>query len=405
MNKVTIIGAGPAGLYSAYLLTKNGIKVDIYDAMSGPCKKFLIAGSSGLNLTHSETIDKFIQRYGKDANFFAPLLESFNAENLRQWCQQLEVETFVGSSGRVFPTTMTAAQMLKSWREEIENTNLATFHFNHQFIGFQDKNSKKLLFKSETEERVIDSENSLFALGGASWKKTGSDGSWLNSFKELELSTRDFLPMNCGFTRSWSTKFQTDVDNSPLKNIVISFKDRSIRTECMLTPYGIEGTGIYALSNEIRDEIISKQRAQIQIDLRPDLSLEEIQKRLAKARGKNSISNFLRKSLKINKTEINLLRDILSKEEFEDLKTLGIKLKALPIEFNGIRPMDEAISTSGGISMDEINQQLQLKKYPHLWVCGEMLDWEAPTGGYLLQACFSMAHRASLSIIAKCHNP
>ena len=388
--KVTIIGAGPAGLFSAYLLTKANIPVVIYDAMSGPCKKFLIAGSSGLNLTHSEDLDKFIQRYGESAEFLRPMIESFTPQDLRDWCEELGVETFVGTSGRVFPTTMSAAAMLKKWRDEINQTGLCEFKYSHKFKAF--KNDKVLVFKNSNEEIEVEIEKAIFALGGGSWKSTGSDGSWLDAFKELGIKTRDFLPMNCGFERTWSDEFQAKVDNSPLKNVVIKFQGREIRTECMLTPYGIEGTGIYALSNHIRDEILKNSSATIELDLRTDLSVEKIIEKLDKPRGKNSLSNFLRKSLKLTKIEMTLLRELLSKDEFNDTQLLAKSIKSLKIELTSIRPLDEAISTSGGLLLREVDHDLRLKNHSHIFICGEMLDWDAPTGGYLLQACFSQAN-------------
>jgi len=390
MNKITIIGAGPAGLFCAYLLTKNGIPVEIYDSMSGPCRKFLIAGSSGLNLTHNEELDAFIERYGESSGFLAPIIRSFTPTDLRSWCKELGVDTFVGSSGRVFPSTMSAAQMLKNWRKSILDSGLCDFYYNHKFLRFD--SPQRLVFNDQETEKIVSTQRVIFALGGGSWKNTGSDGSWLKAFNDLGIKTKDFLPMNCGFKRSWSEEFKNKVDNSPLKNVVIKFQAKEIRTECMLTQYGLEGTGIYALSNLIRDEIIENKRAVIELDLRSDLSLENILEKIKKPRAKNSLSNFLRKSLKLTKTELSLLRELLSKEEFNNLDILATKVKSLKIELDGINALDEAISTSGGILLSEVDDDLSLKSHSHMYICGEMLDWDAPTGGYLLQACFSMAY-------------
>lgn len=396
-TKVTIIGAGPAGLFCAYQLIKNGIQVEIFEATSGPCKKFLIAGSSGLNLTHSEELPKFVERYGKDAKIFEKYLQDFGPKDLQSWCEQLGVETFIGTSGRVFPTKMSAAAMLKNWRDEIMQSGLCEINFSHKFLGFKDSNT--LLLKHNSTEKEHHSNTIIFATGGASWKSTGSDGSWLNAFKTLGIEAKDFLPMNCGFERDWSNEFKERVDNSPLKNVIIKYKGRELRSECMLTTYGIEGTGIYALSNHIRDGIISKQRTSIFLDLRPDSSKDQLMQKLSKSRGKNSLSNFLRKSIKLTQVESLLLRELLTKEEFNDMGVLADRIKNLEIKVDRARPIDEAISTSGGILMSEVNTDLQLKKYPHIYLCGEMLDWDAPTGGYLLQGCFSTAFRVAKSIV------
>jgi uncharacterized flavoprotein (TIGR03862 family) len=397
--KVTIIGAGPAGLFCAYQLVKNGIQVEIFEATSGPCKKFLVAGSSGLNLTHSEELPNFIKRYGKDAETFENYLQDFGPTDLQKWCNDLGVETFVGTSGRVFPTKMSAAAMLKNWREEMMRSNLCEIHFSHKFIGLKD--SHTLIIENNSKQFEHKGNLIIFATGGASWKSTGSDGSWLSAFKKLGIETRDFLPMNCGFERSWSREFIEKVDNSPLKNVVIKYEERELRSECMLTTYGIEGTGIYALSNHIRDGIIKNGSASIYLDLRPDSAREQLLEKLSKSRGKNSLSNFLRKSIKLTQVESLLLRELLSKEEFNDMEILVQKLKNLEIRVNKTRPLDEAISTSGGVLMNEVNSDLQLKKHPHIYLCGEMLDWDAPTGGYLLQGCFSTAFRVIKTILKK----
>lgn len=398
-SKVTIIGAGPAGLFCAYQLIKNHIPVEIFEATSGQCKKFLIAGSSGLNLTHSEEVAKFKLRYGKDSELFEKYLQDFSPKDLQEWCKTLGVETFIGTSGRVFPTKMSAAGMLKTWKNEIIESGLCKIHSSHKFLGFKDP--KTLIIENNSAKKEIEIETLIFATGGGSWKSTGSDGSWIKAFQSLDVETKEFLPMNCGFQRSWSPEFQDKVDNSPLKNVVIKFESHEVRSECMLTPYGIEGTGIYAISNYIRDEIIKNDQATISLDLRPDTSTQQLIERLSRPRGKNSLSNFLRKVIKLNQVESTLLRELLSKEEFNDMTTLAHKIKNLEIIVESTRPTDEAISTSGGVLMSEVSEDLQLLKHPHIYLCGEMLDWDAPTGGYLLQGCFSTAFRVAKTIITK----
>ncbi|OIQ17952.1 MAG: hypothetical protein BM556_11040 [Bacteriovorax sp. MedPE-SWde] len=395
---VTIIGGGPAGLFCAYMLVKNGIQVELFEATSGLCKKFLIAGSSGLNLTHSEELNKFSKRYGVNSQYFTSLLEDFSPKDLQDWCADLDVETFTGSSGRIFPTKMSAASMLKNWKAQLDESHLFTLKTQHKFLKFITPN--KLQFLKAGKDLVeIDTETTVFATGGSSWKSTGSDGNWANAFIEKGIKLIPFTPMNCGFEREWSQEFKKKIDSSPLKNVVIQAGNSSIRSEMMLTIYGVEGTGIYALSNHIRDAITNSGSTTISLDLRPDLTEEEILKRLNKPRGKNSLTNFLRKSLKVTNTESVLLRELLSKEDFQDIEKLSKAFKKLDIELLRTRPIDEAISTSGGVSFKELDENLMLKQYEGIYICGEMIDWDAPTGGYLLQGCFSTAFRVAQSIL------
>lgn len=393
MKRIAIFGAGPAGLYCASQLIKSDFQVTIYEKTSALAKKFLIAGSSGLNITHNEEFDKFISRYGKDREVFSELIKDFSPSDLRKWCKELGIETFVGTSQRIFPKTMTAAQILKSWKAELKKSPHLDIINNAEFINFSPE--KVPLCKINGKLSPINADYYLFALGGASWKSTGSTGEWLESFNDIGVETIPFQPMNCGFLVNWSEHFKDKIDNDHLKNIVLNFSKVNKRCEIMLTKYGIEGSGVYAFSREIRDQLSANKEAIIEIDLIPDLDIKEIEARLSKPRKKASFSTFLKKSLKLTKTEFILLKELTSAEEFKDSKTLAKKIKSLQIKVIGTRPMDEAISTSGGVSMSEVEENLSLKKYPHIFLMGEMLDWDAPTGGYLLQGCFSMAHRVS----------
>ncbi|MBK24730.1 MAG: aminoacetone oxidase family FAD-binding enzyme [Halobacteriovorax sp.] len=389
MEKIIIIGGGPAGLFAAYKLLKKGKAVALYDHSSGLGKKFLVAGNGGLNLTHSEELKVFASRYGKDEELFLELINEFTPDDLRAFCSELGVETFVGSSGRVFPKKLKAAEILLNWTKILkENENFSLF-LNHSLISINQ--NKELSFKNEGKEVLVHGDKIIMALGGGSWKKTGSDGAWVSMFENLGIKVNALLPMNCGFEKKWSEYFIKNVDRYPLKNIALRFKDQIIKGEAMLTPFGIEGGGVYALSNKIRDELLKKGRANLFLDLKPDLTAEQIEAKLADKKAKTSLSNHLRKSIGIEKEQFILLKEISSTEPDKNIKSLKLEL-------TGIRPIDEAISTSGGVCFSELTNFFELKKIPGVYIAGEMLDFEAPTGGYLLQACFSTANRIVESI-------
>lgn len=388
-HKVIIIGAGPAGLFCSYHLLEKGFQVDLYDQSSGPGKKFLIAGNGGLNLTHSEDLEQFVLNYGKDQDLFTKLLDDFSPTDLRDWCQELGVETFIGTSRRVFPTSLKSAQILLKWMKKLKSYENFKLHLKHRFIKMT--KDKELSFKNMNGEFTVQAQRVVFAMGGASWKKTGSDGLWQKALGELDIKVNKFLPMNCGFEKNWSDFFKSEVDRSFLKNIIISFQGKSIKGELMLTPYGIEGGAIYALSNLIRNEIIKKGRAIVSINLRPDLSEDIILKRLKIGKNKSSLSNHLRKVMNFDRSTFILLKELLPDSDLNNFDVLAKKITTLEIELTNTRPIDEAISTSGGICFSELNEFMELQKIPDVYFCGEMLDFEAPTGGYLLQGCFSSA--------------
>jgi uncharacterized flavoprotein (TIGR03862 family) len=395
LKHIHIIGAGPSGLFCSDLLLKAGYKVSLYDQMSGVGKKFLVAGNGGLNLTHSENKDDFSSRYGENQELFRELLNEFSNDDLRRWCKDLGVETFIGTSGRVFPENMKAAQLLSNWLKRLKENPNFDLHLKTKWIGFEKED--KILFKAENEFSV-NCEVTIFSLGGASWKKTGSDGLWSEEFIKNEVSLRSFSAMNCGFETRWNDFFKKSFDVFPIKNIEISINDKSSKGEVMITQYGIEGGAVYAISREVQASLGTSEKTVLFLDLFPDLSVEDIKEKINRPKGKNSFSNHLRKVLKINSNTNTLIRECLNKENYTDLEKLSKHLKKLPIFITNPRPIDEAISTSGGVLMSEVNDDFKLINMKNTYVSGEMLDWDAPTGGYLLQGCFSIANRIVSSI-------
>lgn len=398
-DSIAIFGAGPAGLFSAYLLIQAGRKVSLYDHQSGIGKKFLVAGHGGLNLTHSEDLLHFAERYGKSQDRFEKYLKEFSPEDLRNWCHDLGVETFVGTSGRVFPKSMSSAEILFSWLEKLKFSSLFELHLKHKLIDMDFSHKLATVVDNNGVKKDIQAQYFLFALGGASWKKTGSDGHWCEIFKKNNIECAPFLPMNCGFERKWSPYFIETIDRTPLKNIQLSHGLKKVAGELMLVPYGIEGTSVYALSREIRDEILKKNKATLFIDLKPEWSEEKIYQLLCTRKNKLSKSSHLKKILKLNKESNILLKEVLTKDEYEQDKLLAHAIKALPLTLDAIRPIDEAISTSGGVLWSELSEELELKRYRDNFIMGEMLDFDAPTGGHLLQGAFSTAYVATKKIL------
>lgn len=388
-KNIIIVGAGPAGLFCAYLLLQKGFNVDIYDQSSGVGKKFLIAGNGGLNLTHSEPIDQFALRYTHHEDRFKKLLAEFSPADLIEWCKKMGIETFVGSSQRVFPTEMSAGKFLLKWLDALKAFPNFNLHLKHQFKSITKE--KVLTFINEKGELKVNADQIVFCLGGASWKKTGSDGLWKSPLESIGIHVNQFLPMNCGFEYPWSDFFKEKVNRAALKHVEINFNDRFAKGDLMITPYGIEGGTIYALSNFIRNEILSSGEATIHLDLRPGLSHQALLKKLGSKNSKTTLSNHLRKCLNMDKTSFMLLKEVMHEDDFLTMESIAQNIKSLKIVLKGIRPIDEAISTSGGVCFSQLNPSLESKSISGIYFAGEMLDYEAPTGGYLLQACFSTA--------------
>ncbi len=396
-KEIVIIGGGPAGLMAADILSAHGFKISVYERKPSVGRKFLMAGRGGLNLTHSEDLDLFITKYGPQSGVLRTMIEEFPPNFLREWCEDLGQKTFIGSSGRIFPESFKASPLLRAWMARLESQGVR-FVLNHDWMGWE-KNS--LVFKAHEEIIHINADVTLLALGGASWPKLGSDGSWVDILRNQNIKIVDLQPANCGFFVQWSDIFSQKFAGKPLKAIDVSFKDKKIPGEIMITDKGIEGGVIYALSALLREEIHQKRSAQIEIDLKPDLSFETLEARLQKPRVGLSLTNYLRKTLNLSDVAIGLIMESPNRQALGQYTPgkMAKLIKHYPLNLDGPFSIERAISTAGGVSFDEVDGNLMLVKKPGVFVAGEMLDWEAPTGGYLLQASFSTAVRAAKGIM------
>jgi len=389
-NHAVVIGAGPAGLMAAEVLAQGGAGVTVYDAMPSAGRKFLMAGRGGLNLTHSEPLPAFLARYREAAPRLEAALTAFPPDRLREWSEVLGQKTFVGSSGRVFPESFKASPLLRAWLRRLDSQGVR-FAFRHRWTGWDEQG--RLLFQSSDGARAIDARATVLALGGASWPRLGSDGSWVDMLTARGVAISPLRPANCGFAVAWSDVFRDRFEGQPLKGAEFKVGARAVRGEAIITRHGIEGGVIYALSAELREGIAASGEAVVQVVLRPDLATNELTRRLSAPRGKQSLSNFLRKVANLSPVAIGLLQEAamasgkspstLSPEELAEL------INAMPIRLIGTAPITRAISTAGGISLEELDSDFMLTRLPGVFAAGEMLDWEAPTGGYLLQASFA----------------
>lgn len=395
---VTIIGGGPAGLMAAEVLSQAGLRVDVYDGMPSVGRKFLLAGVGGMNITHSEAYPAFLSRYAERAPHMAPLLRGFGADALCEWIHGLGIETFVGTSGRVFPTDMKAAPLLRAWLKRLRDQGVV-IHTRHRWTGWNADGD--LLIHSPDGEKIVHSDAVLLALGGGSWSRLGSDGAWLTLLEDKGVRNAPLQPSNCGFEVSaWSELMVSKFAGAPLKNVAIGLGDDKPRLgECVITATGIEGSLIYALSAPIREAINQTGSATVHIDLLPSKPVDKIQTALAKPRGSRSMSKHLHSQLGLDGVKAALLRELAPAEHFNDPAQLAAALKALPLTLVKTRPMDEAISTAGGVPFEALDERLMLKQLPGVFCAGEMLDWEAPTGGYLLTGCFASGRMAGQGIL------
>ena len=395
-RSVVIIGGGPAGLMAAEVISGHGIQVDVYDAKPSVGRKFLMAGKSGLNITHSDPFDVFASRYGKRRNKIEPLLKNFGSQELRDWVHGFDIQTFIGTSGRVFPTGMKASPLLRAWLSRLNASNV-TLHLRHQWTGFLPDSS--LRFVTPDGEVTIKADAVVLALGGGSWSRLGSDGAWVPWLKQAGAEVEALRPANCGFTIAWSEHFREKYEGHPVKSVILSFGDFHQQGEFIITKEGVEGGLIYTASAMMRDEIIAHGQAIMHLDMKPDRTLDWLKDKLSKPRGKRSMASFLEKTLGIRGVKAGLLREFIEKEDFTNAERLAELIKALPVPLVSPSPLDEAISSAGGVTFESLDENLMLKSMPGIFCAGEMLDWEAPTGGYLLTACFSSGYAAGQGVL------
>ncbi|OFJ42422.1 NAD(FAD)-utilizing dehydrogenase [Pseudomonas koreensis] len=395
---VAIIGGGPAGLMAAEVLSQAGIRVDVYDGMPSVGRKFLLAGVGGMNITHSEAYPAFLSRYAERAPQIAPLLRGFDADALCQWIHELGIEIFIGSSGRVFPTDMKAAPLLRAWLKRLRDSGVV-IHTRHRWLGWDA--SGALRIASPQGEISVNPDATLLALGGGSWSRLGSDGAWMLPLEQRGVDLAPLQPSNCGFeVQAWSELMVSKFAGAPLKNIAIGLNDDIPRLgECVITATGIEGSLIYALSAPIREEINRYGAAVIHIDLLPGRPVDKLQAVLSKPRGSRSMAKHLHSQVGIEGVKAALLRELTDAETFADPALLARAIKALPLTLVKTRPLDEAISSAGGVRFEAMDERLMLKALPGVFCAGEMLDWEAPTGGYLLTGCFASGRAAGFGML------
>jgi uncharacterized flavoprotein (TIGR03862 family) len=409
MNQVTkkavVVGGGPAGLKAAEVLSAAGVLVEVYDAMPSVGRKFLLAGKGGLNLTHSEPAGLFAARFGARRAFVEPWLDKFGAAQIRDWAKGLGIDTFVGSSGRVFPADLKAAPLLRAWLHALRNRGV-TFHMRHRWTGWAAHG--ELRFEAPQGEVLCKPEVAVLALGGGSWARLGSDGAWVPWLAARGVEVAPLLPSNCGFdvAGGWSEHFSSRFAGQPFKSVAIRLdqgahngESFSRKGEFVATATGVEGSLIYAASSLLRDQIMVSGRATFYLDLRPDLPAEKVRAEVMHPRGSRSLSNHLKSRLGIDGIKAAILHELLNREQMHDAQQLAAAIKALPVHLQSARPLDEAISSAGGVVFNGLDANLMLKNLPGVFCAGEMLDWEAPTGGYLLTASMASGHHAAQGII------
>ncbi|MBP7862678.1 TIGR03862 family flavoprotein [bacterium] len=403
-KNVAIVGGGPAGLMAAEVLIEAGLSVDVYESMPTLGRKFLRAGLGGLNITHSEPYERFCTRYDDKQKMLQKYLDSFPPDALRDWVHNLGIKTFVGTSGRVFPTEMKAAPLLRAWIHRLRNAGV-NFYFNHRWCGFSGEfgNDTVLNFETPTGLNGIKSDAFILALGGASWPQLGSTGAWAPWLKERGIDVAMWQSANCGFEVAWTKLMQDKFAGEPLKAISLTFTGldgvtQSKKGELLIKEYGVEGSLIYAFSKQIREYMNTQKEAVINIDLLPEKSFNNVLKALMRPRGSRSISRHLQNCIGDNALKKALLFETLSKDQIADMQILAKTIKSLPIRLLRPRPIEEAISSAGGVTFASVDDNLMLKSMPGIFVAGEMLDWEAPTGGYLLTACFATGRAAGMGV-------
>ncbi len=402
---VAVIGGGPAGLMAAETLSAAGVQVDLYDAMPSVGRKFLLAGRGGLNLTHSEPFEVFVQRFGDRRAQIEPMLRDFGPDALRAWAQGLGVETFVGTSGRVFPVDMKAAPLLRAWLQRLRGAGVR-FHMRHRWQGWSSSEGvpTALDFATPAGSVTVQADAVVLALGGASWPRLGSDGAWAPWLQARGVDVEPLRPANCGFDVAWSEHFASRFAGQPFKSVAIRAVDASGRSferkgEFVATATGIEGSLVYAASALLRDEIAKAGHATLSIDLLPDRSFEQVHAAVMHPRGSRSLSSHLKSRLGLEGIKAGVLHEALGRDGMQTNETLSRAIKALPLRLVAPRPVAEAISTAGGVRFDALDAHAMLRALPHVHCAGEMLDWEAPTGGYLLTASMASGIAAARGVL------
>ena len=395
-RRVAVIGGGPAGLMAAEVARAAGADVQLYDRLASAGRKFLIAGKGGLNLTHADGADAFVARYGARRGEVGKWLAQFGASAVREWARGLGVETFVGTSGRVFPMDLKAAPLLRTWVRRLRASGVG-FHMQHRWLGWCDDGD--LRFLHPDGERHVSADTVVLALGGGSWPVLGSDAAWVPLLSERGVSIAPLLPANCGFDIGWSEHFAARHAGHPLKPVVVEWTDADGRVvrqqgEFVVTATGVEGSLIYALSAQLRDAIAAHGATEIRLDLAPGRDAHRLTLDLAKPRGSRTLSEHWRRHAGIEGVKTGLLYEVMPKDQLQDPARVAATLKALPLKLLRARPLEEAISTAGGVRMEGLDDKLMIKSLPGVFCAGEMLDWEAPTGGYLLTACLASGRNA-----------
>lgn len=396
--KAVIVGGGPAGLMAAETLSQGGVEVDLYDAMPSVGRKFLLAGVGGMNITHAESFEVFLTRYGARAKAIAPLFDRFPPAELRAWMHGLGIDTFVGSSGRVFPAGMKAAPLLRAWLHRLRDAGVR-FHVRHRWLGWADDGA--LRFTTPEGEVQAGAGALVLGLGGASWPKLGSTGAWVALLQQRGIDVAPLAPANCGFdvAGGWSVHLRERFAGQPLKTVALRFishdgVEHERHGELMLSDHGVEGSLVYALSAPLRDAIQAQGTVTLALDLLPDKTPERVMAEVAHPRGARSLASHLQSRTGLRGAKVALLHECLTKDTLNDPVRLAQAIKSLPLTLVAPRPVEEAISSAGGVRFEALDQHLMLRALPGVFCAGEMLDWEAPTGGYLLSACFASGRAA-----------
>lgn len=401
-SRVAIIGGGPAGLMAAEVLAGAGVGVDLYDAMPSVGRKFLLAGKGGMNITHAEALAPFTARYRERAPQVGQWLAHFDGGAVREWIHGLGVATFVGSSGRVFPADMKAAPLLRAWLQRLRQGGVR-FHMRHRCIAFD-----RQALRFSTPDGVVEArfDAVILAMGGGSWQRLGSDGAWVAPLRQMKVEVRDLAPSNCGFEVDWSAHFRQRYAGAPLLTVAVATAAMAANTtpaqkgQFVITEHGVEGSLIYALSAPLREQIAVDGSATIWLDLAPDVSAARVAAAVAHPRGARSLSSHLQSRLGIKGVKSGLLHECLDRQQLADPATLAAAIKRLPLVLRRTRPLDEAISSAGGVAFEALDGHAMLRAVPGVFACGEMVDWEAPTGGYLLTACFASGRAAARGALA-----